>query len=129
MMVKLNMQTGMGPSDVIMQGMASSLATLAEKMAASYLLAAVRDEKKTHGFKKLGAHHHKVVMNTSTVDVNLPVTAPSPSLIAFLDLKTPGQARSHLKYEFKNRFGLKFEPSQAFSMALHAGQLLWDRRD
>jgi hypothetical protein len=92
-------------------------------------MAAVRDEKKRNGFKKLGAHHQRMILNASTVDVNLPVTPPIPSLIAFLDLKTSGQARSHLKYELQNRFGLSFEPSQAFAMALHAGHLLWDRRD
>jgi hypothetical protein len=116
--VNINMQTGMDPSDTTMQGMPSSLATLLETMTASYLLAAVRDEKKTNGFKKLGAHHYRMILNASTLDVNLPVTSPIPSLIAFLDINTPGQARIHLKYALQHRFGLNFEPSQAFATAL-----------
>jgi hypothetical protein len=129
MHVKMNMQTGMGPSDETMQGMTSSVATLSETMTTSYLLAVGRDEKKSDGFKKMGSHHWRMILNASTVNMNLPGTAPIPSLTAFLDLKTSGQARSHLKYELQNRFGLNFEPSQAFATALHAGHLLWDRMD
>jgi hypothetical protein len=69
-----------------------------------------------------------MILNASTVNVNLPVTSPITSLTAFLDLKTSGQAQSHLKCELQNRCGLNLEPSQAFATALHAGHLLWDRR-
>jgi hypothetical protein len=127
--VKITMQSGMGPSDATMQGMTSPLVTLTETMTVSFLLAAVHDEKKSNGFKKLGARHQRMILNTTTVDVNLPVTAPMPSLVAFLDMKTSGQAQSHLKYELQIRFSLNFEPSQAFATALHEGHLLRDRRD
>jgi hypothetical protein len=70
-----------------MQGMKLSPVTLTETMSASYLLAAMRDEKNTTRFKKFGAHQHMIIMNASTVDVNLPIIAPTPSLIVFLDLK------------------------------------------
>jgi hypothetical protein len=88
----------------------------------------VGDEKNTNGLKKLGVHLQRMIVNSSMVNVNLPVTDPIPSLVAFLDLKTSGQARNHLKYELQNNSGLNFEPSQ-FATALHSGQMLWDRRD
>ena len=102
------MPSSLGPSDATMQDMTSSLATLTETMTASYMLAAVRDEKKLNGFKKLGAHHQRMILNASTVDVNLPVTEPIPSPVAFLDQKTSGLSRSHLKYELQHQFGLHF---------------------
>jgi hypothetical protein len=70
-----------------------------------------------------------MILNGSTVDPHLTVTSPIPSLVTLLDLKTSGHARNHLKYELQNNFGLNFEPSQAFATALHAGHLLWDRRE
>jgi hypothetical protein len=70
-----------------------------------------------------------MILNATAVDSNLPLTAPVPSLITFLDLKTSGQVRNHLKYELHYNFGLNFEPSQAFTTALHVGHLLWDNRD
>jgi hypothetical protein len=42
----MNMQSGQGPSDATMQGMTTSLATLTETTTASYMLAAVREEKR-----------------------------------------------------------------------------------
>jgi hypothetical protein len=38
--------------------------------------------------KKLGSHHQMMILNASTVDMNLPVTVPIPSLLEFLDQKT-----------------------------------------
>jgi hypothetical protein len=73
MPVKMNMQTGLVPPDAIMPGMTSSLVTLMETMTVSYLLAAVRDEKKTNGFEKLGACHLRIIMNAST-DSTHPIT-------------------------------------------------------
>jgi hypothetical protein len=94
------------------------------------MLTAVRDEEKSNGFKKLGPHHQRIILNASTLDVKLPGTAPIPSLAAFLDQKTSDIARSHLKYELHNQFGLHFEPyHQAFAIMLYKGHLLWDRRD
>jgi hypothetical protein len=98
-------------------------------MTVSYLHEAGRDEKTSDGFKKLGAHHQRMILNAHKVNVNLSVTSPIPSLTTFLDLKTSGQALSHLKYELQNRLCLNFKPSQAFATALHAGHLMWDRRE
>jgi hypothetical protein len=70
-----------------------------------------------------------MILNASMIDVKLPVTVPIPSLVTFLYLKTSGQARIHLKYQLQNRCGLNFEPPPVFAVALHAGHLLWDRRD
>jgi hypothetical protein len=84
--------------------------------------------QKMNGFKKMGVHRQIMILNASTVDVNLPVAAPIPSLITFPDLKMLGQAWSPLKYELQNRFSLNFEPSRAFATELHA-HLLWDRMD
>jgi hypothetical protein len=97
----MTMKTGLGPSYEMMKGMASPPSALTEIMTDNYwyLLAAARDEKKANDFKKLGAHHHRMILNPSMFDVNLPVTEPIPSLVAFLDRKTSGQARNHLKYE------------------------------
>jgi hypothetical protein len=102
------MMTGLGPSDATMQGITSPLATLTETMTASYMLTAAREDKKANGFNKLGAHHQQMIQNASMIDVHLPVTEPILSLVVFLDLKTPGQATNHLKYELQNNFGLNF---------------------
>jgi hypothetical protein len=90
------MKTGLGPSDVMMQGMTSPLVTLTETMTHSYMLVAAREEKKANGFKKLGAHHQWMILNASTVDVHLPVTEPIPSLVTFLDLNMSGQESSEV---------------------------------
>jgi hypothetical protein len=66
-----NMQYGHGPLDATMQGMTTSLATLTDTMPSSNMLVGVDDEKKTKDFKKLGAHHNRMILNASTVDVNL----------------------------------------------------------
>jgi hypothetical protein len=66
--------TTMKTGNAMMQGMTDSLATLTKTMTSSYIMAAVREEKKENGFKKLGAHHQRMILKTSTVDVHLPVT-------------------------------------------------------
>jgi hypothetical protein len=121
--------SGLGPSDATMQDMPSSLVTLTKTMPASYMLAAVRDEKKSNSFKKLGAHHQRMRLNASNVDMHIPVTSPIPSLVSFLDQMTSGLARCHLKYEIQTQCGLHFEPSQAFATMLHVGHLLGYRHD
>jgi hypothetical protein len=65
--------------------MTLSKAIFTETTIASYMVAAVHDEKKSNGFKKLGAHHQRMIINALTLDINLPVTEPLPSLVAFLD--------------------------------------------
>jgi hypothetical protein len=53
----------------------------------------------------------RVILNASTVNVNLPVIKLIPLLVALLDQNTSGLARSHLKYELQNQFRLHFDPS------------------
>jgi hypothetical protein len=68
MPASMTMKTGLGLPDATMQGMTSSLAILIETITARYMLSAVREEKKANGFKKLGSHHQRIILNSSTVD-------------------------------------------------------------
>jgi hypothetical protein len=94
MSMPVSMPSDLGPSNTTMQDMTSYLATLTETTAASYMLDAVRDGNKSNGFKKLGAHHQRMIIKASTVYVNLPMMEPLPSLVAFLDQKTSGLAQA-----------------------------------
>jgi hypothetical protein len=54
MPASVSMPSGVGSSNATMQDMASSLVTLTETMPASYMMAAVRDEKESNNLRNSG---------------------------------------------------------------------------
>jgi hypothetical protein len=119
----------MSPSNSTLQAISLTMGSLNENMAAQYMLSADREDKKANGFKNLGSHQKRMILHPSSLDNEQVADAPTTDLINFLQLKTTGLARSHLKYEPQNAFGLNFDPSHALATAMHSCQLLWDRPD
>jgi hypothetical protein len=55
----------------------SNIGSLNENMTVQYLVASEREEKKCNGFKKLGSHQLRVILNATSIDSDVSAGAPT----------------------------------------------------